>query len=211
MQGAGWRGTTVANLLSLIPIADDLAVILSSGDIENGRAWLGLVGVGVPDVGSRENESSLPPGDREIAGERNAGANGVPSRVVKSESFASSSLRASLPSGVFFLLSEMTGGFTQSPEGLRLPHPESEGGGLGTDFGFLSAISNILIFTFSLSLLQASLSAACQSCKGAMGRDSSRADPPYGCVSNRNLIVDKLLHVELSKVQRSAPSLRKEA
>ena len=96
-------------LFSLILIADDFEVSWASGALQNGRMWLGAVGMGVPDVGSRENQSSLPPGDREIAGERNAGANAVPSRVVKSESFASSRLRASLPSGVFFLLSEMTG------------------------------------------------------------------------------------------------------
>ena len=43
-------------LFSLISIADDFEVIWSSGDLENGRAWIGLEGGEVADVGSRESE-----------------------------------------------------------------------------------------------------------------------------------------------------------
>ena len=71
--GAKRRGTTVTTLFSLILSNDEFAVICSAGDLENGRAWLGLEGGGIAAVGAEETWSSPAFLDGESSGVRNAG------------------------------------------------------------------------------------------------------------------------------------------
>ena len=73
--GAGRHGTTVTTLFSLILSNDEFAVICSAGNLENGRAWLGVEGGGgVAAVGAEETWSSPAFVDGESPGVRNAGA-----------------------------------------------------------------------------------------------------------------------------------------
>ena len=73
MLGAIRRCNTVATLFSLILSCDEFAVVCSAGDLENGRAWLGVEGGRVAAVGAEETWSSPAFVDRESSGVRNAG------------------------------------------------------------------------------------------------------------------------------------------
>ena len=67
------RGTTVTALFSLILSNDEFAVICSAGDLENGRAWLGVEGGRVTAVGAEETWSSPAFVEGGSPGVRNAG------------------------------------------------------------------------------------------------------------------------------------------
>ena len=91
---------------------------------------------------------------------------GRPSSIVDIELLDICCPRASLSAGVFLFSCELTGSFIQSSKDLRLPNPVSGCVDLGIHVGSVPSISNICLFAVSLSLLQASHSAACKSRKG---------------------------------------------